>query len=102
MANKDNLKKISELLSLCMEIQSRRSGEEGPYIYVTMSNYGTDLSIGIQYKGFSVESGYDEYYIFEFDRVSESYYEDCKRHLEDLAKKVSACTDISAPGAETI
>lgn len=96
-----NREKIHELLSLCMEIQEHGYGENGyPYVDFEASNYGTSIEVRIMDDGFEPDHGYDGIYRFAFDRISERAYNNCKKHLIDLRKKVQECTDTSANTAE--
>lgn len=96
-----NREKIHELLSLCMEIQEHGYGENGyPYVGFETSNYGTSIEVRIMDDGFRSGHGYDGIYSFAFDRISERTYSNCKKHLDDLRKKVQECTDTSVNTAE--
>lgn len=96
-----NREKIHELLCLCMEIQEHGYGENGyPYVDFEASNYGTIIEVRIMDDGFNPGHGYDGIYRFAFDGISERTYNNCKKHLIDLRKKVQECTDTSANTAE--
>lgn len=64
------------------------------------SNYGTSIEVRIMDDGFKPGHGYDGIYGFAFDGISERTYNNCKKHLIDLRKKVQECTDTSANTAE--
>ena len=101
-------KAIHELLNIALDIIEKGQGENGyPYVYMSVSNYGTELRIEIMDDGFISGHPYDG--IYEFDirgEISERRYNACKEHLNELREKVKGvddvCMDTSAHAAETI
>lgn len=101
-------KEIHELLDIAFDIIKKGQGENGyPYVYMSVSNYGTELIIEIKDDGFRQGHPYDG--IYEFDirgEISERRYNACKEHLNELREKVKGvddvCMDTSAHAAETI
>ena len=101
-------KEIHELLDIALDIIEKGRGENGyPYVYMSVSNYGTELRIEIMDDGFRPGHTYDG--IYEFDirgEISERRYNACKEHLNELREKVKGvddvCMDTSAHAAETI
>lgn len=82
-------KAIHELLNIALDIIEKCQGENGyPYVYMSASNYGTELRIEIMDDGFRQGHPYDG--IYEFDirgEISERRYNACKEHLNELREK---------------